>query len=142
MPPCVCRRDPAVSSAAQTSPASLVRHRAVRPSYNNTRRAGTISGTICRCWCRVCVQEWAGRYGARHGAAMSHTHPPTHNLPLLACSSYKLCHSYTCKGFEIRSFVRQKRLPLMPNLFQPTLEVERQQTASMAPFRIIHTAAR
>ena len=47
-----------------------------------------------------CIQEWAGRYGTRHGAAMSHTHPPTHNLPLLACSSYKLCHSYTCKGFR------------------------------------------
>ena len=141
MPPCVCRRDPAVSSAAQTSPASLVRHRAVRPSYNNTRRAGTISGTICRCWCPVCVQEWAGRYGTRHGAAMSHTHPPT-TCPYLLAPATSCVTPIHAKVFEIRSFVRQKRLPLMPNLFQPTLEVERQQTASMAPFRIIHTAAR
>ena len=68
------------------------------------------------------------------------SHPPT-TCPYLLAPATSCFTPIYAKVFEIRSFVRQKRLPLMPNLFQPTLEVERQQTASMAPFRIIHTAA-
>ena len=82
-----------------------------RPSYNNTRRAGTISGTICRY--DLCVQQWAGRYGTRHGAAMSPTHPQL----ALTCSSYKLCHSYTCKGFQNEFLCQVKKIAFHANSF-------------------------
>ena len=103
-----------------------------RPSYNNTRRAGTISGTICRY--DLCVQQWAGRYGTRHGAAMSHTHPPTTYPYLLQLQVVSLLYM---QRVSKRVSVSGKKDCLSCQIFfSEQLEVEKQQTASMAQFCI------
>ena len=127
MPVCVCRRDPAVSSAAQTSPASL---RAVRrtiihgvPVRSPVQYAGT-----------PCVQQWAGRYGTRHGTAMSHTHPPT-TYPYLL--QLQVVSPLYMQRVSKRVSVSGKKDCLSCQLFfSEQLEVEKLQTASMAQFCI------
>ena len=57
-----------------------------------------------------CVQEWAGRYGTRHGAAMSHTHPPT-TCPYLLAPATSCVTPIHAKVFEISFFVRHRKTP-------------------------------
>ena len=108
--PCVCRRDPAVSSAAQTSPASL---RAVRrtiihgvPVRSPVQYAGAGA---------VCVYK-SGRAGTAPGTALQCL-TPTHPQLTLTCSSYKLCHPYTCKGFQNEFLCQVKKIAFHANSF-------------------------
>ena len=101
-----------------------------RPSYNNTRRAGTISGTICRH--TVCTTVGGP---VRHPARRCNvSHPPT-TCPYLL--QLQVVSPLYMQRVSKRVSVSGKKDCLSCQLFfSEQLEVEKLQTASMAQFCI------